>query len=53
MSKISKTLTISINNNYVKKLDLIAENEYSDRSKLIRKWIDENFKDEYKQKKLL
>lgn len=49
---MSKTLTISINEGYVKKLDLIAENEFSDRSKLIRKWIDENFKEEYKQKKL-
>lgn len=53
MSKTSKTLTISINEEYVKKLDIIAENEYSDRSKLIRKWIDENLKKEYEKKELL
>ena len=49
---MSKTLTVSINDVYLKKLDLIAEHEWSDRSKLLRKWIDENFKEEYKQHKL-
>ncbi len=46
------TINISINKAYLKKLDLIVEHEWSDRSKLFRKWIDENFKEEYKQHKL-
>lgn len=46
---MSKTLTISINEEYLKKFNIIVEKEFSDRSKLIRKWIDENFKPEYKE----
>ena len=49
---MSKNITISMKEGYVKKLDLIAKNEWSDRSKLIRKWIEENFKEEYKQHKI-
>lgn len=46
-------ISITLNETYKKKFDLIVEHEYSDRSKLLRKWIDENFKEEYKQKKIL
>lgn len=46
---MSKTLTISINEEYLKKYNIIAAKEFSDRSKLLRKWIDENFKPEYKK----
>lgn len=48
----SSQITITINEVYLKKLDLIVDAEYTDRSKLFRKWIDQNFKEEYKQKKL-
>ncbi len=49
----SNQITITINEPYLKKFDLIADAEYTDRSKLVRKWIDQNFKDEYKQKKII
>ena len=39
-------ISISINEKYLKKYDLLVKKEYSDRSKLLRKWIDENFKKE-------
>ena len=48
---MSVTINISIPKNYLKKFDLIVEHEWSDRSKLIRKWIDQNFKEEYNNKK--
>jgi len=44
-----KKVTISLENSYIRKIEIIARNEYSDRSKLIRKWIDENFKKEYQE----
>lgn len=43
---MSKIITISLDDEYIRKIDLIANNEYSDRSKLVRKWIDENIKGE-------
>ena len=46
---MGKTITVSLGDDYNRKLELIAENEFSDKSKLIRKWIDENFKEEYKE----
>ena len=46
---MSKTLTVSINDEYLKKFDTIVKNEFSDRSKLLRKWIDENYKPEYEE----
>jgi hypothetical protein len=36
-----------MNEEYKRRFDLIAINEYSDKSKLVRKWIDNNFKEEY------
>lgn len=44
---MSLKITLSIDENYNKKFGLIAEKEYSDKSKLLRKWIDQNFKEEY------
>ena len=41
---MSKIITVSLDEDYLKKFDEIVEKEYSDRSKLIRKWIDEYFK---------
>lgn len=40
-------VTIYMNEEYKRRFDLIAINEYSDKSKLVRKWIDNNFKEEY------
>jgi len=36
-------ICLTLNDEYLKRLDIIAKREYSDRSKLLRKWIDENF----------
>lgn len=44
---MSKIVTISLDEDYNRKLELIAKAEYSDKSKLVRKWIDQNFKEEY------
>ena len=40
-----KNITISLGKEYIEKLEIIANKEYSDKTKLIRKWIDENFKE--------
>jgi predicted transcriptional regulator len=45
----SKVVGVLLSDEHREKLEIIAEKEYSDKSKLIRKWIDENFKDEYKK----
>lgn len=42
-----KRISISLDNEYIRKYDKIAKKQYSDRSKLLRKWIDQNFKEEY------
>ena len=44
---MSKLVTISLDEDYNRRFSLIAKNEYSDKSKLVRKWIDEKFKEEY------
>ena len=44
---MSKRTTISLDDEYNRRFKLIAKNEYSDQSKLVRKWIDEKFKEEY------
>ena len=44
---MSKRTTISLDEDYNRRFKLIAKKEYSDQSKLVRKWIDENFKPEY------
>lgn len=44
---MSNRITISLNDEYKERLDLIAKNEFTDRSKIIRKWINENFREEY------
>jgi len=44
---MSNRITISLNDEYKHRLNLIAKNEFTDNSKIIRKWIDENFKPEY------
>ena len=44
---MSKLVTISLNEEYNRRFGLIAKNEYSDKSKLVRKWIDENFREDY------
>ena len=44
-----KKVTISLENKYIRKIEIIAKMEYTDRSKLIRKWIDANFKEEYQE----
>lgn len=40
---MSKIISISLDEEYIKKFELIAKKTYSDRSKLVRKWIDQNF----------
>jgi len=44
---MSKVVGFYLDNEYNRKLELIAKAEYSDKSKLLRKWIDENYKEEY------
>jgi len=44
----SKKFTISLESEYNEKWELIAKKNYSDKSKMLRKWIDENFKEEYR-----
>lgn len=44
---MSKKVTLSLDEENNRRFKLIAENEYSDKSKLLRKWINENFKQEY------
>lgn len=44
---MSKIIAISLNDEYNKKFALIAKAEYSDKSKLVRKWIDQNYKEDY------
>ena len=40
----SKIITISIDEETLELFDKIAEKEYSDRSKLVRKWITDYYK---------
>ncbi len=44
----SKKYTISLDAEYNEKWELIAKRNYSDKSKMLRKWIDENFREEYR-----
>ena len=39
---MATTINIFLDEEYVRKLDKIAEKIYRKRSELIRKWIDEN-----------
>ena len=43
-----KIYNVSLEPEYNEKWDLIAKKTYSDKSKILRKWIDENWKEEYK-----
>ena len=38
---------ISLTEDYNRRFKLIAKHEYTDRSKLVRRMIDEKFKEEY------
>lgn len=40
-------ISISLDEKYNQKFELIAKKEYTDKSKLLRKWIDQNYKEEY------
>lgn len=42
-------ISIDLDEDLFKKYELIAKREYSDKSKLLRKWISQNYKDEYSQ----
>lgn len=42
---MSKVIPISLDEDYIKRFDLIAQKEYTDRSKLVRKWIDTYYKE--------
>ena len=42
---MSKIITISIDDEYLEKLDIIVKIHFTDRSKLIRKWIDDEYSD--------
>lgn len=43
----SKVVNFSLNETYLEKMNKIAKKEYTDRSKLLRKWIDQNYKEVY------
>lgn len=40
-------INVSLDEDSLDKFNLIAKNEFSDRSKLLRKWIYQNYKEEY------
>lgn len=44
----SKVVGFYLNDNYIDKLEMIVKREYTDKSKLLRKWIDEKFEEEQK-----
>ena len=44
---MSKVVHVALDEEDYQKYELIAKAEYSDKSKLLRKWINENFKEEY------
>ncbi len=44
---MSKTINLSIDDESLERFDKIVKNEFSDRSKLLRKWIMQNYKEEY------
>ncbi len=46
---MSKVVHIALNESDYMKFEQIAKAEYSDKSKLLRKWIDQNFKEEYEK----
>lgn len=39
---MSKIITISIDEDSLNKLDALVKKEYTDRSKIIRKWLNEH-----------
>ncbi len=45
----SKVVGVLLSEEHLEKFEIIVEKEYSDKSKLVRKWIDENFKEEYEK----
>lgn len=46
---MSKSINFSLEEEYVIKMDKIAKEQYSDRTKLLRKWIDEHYKEDDKK----
>ena len=44
---MSKVLNFVLEEEYIERMDKIAKKQYTDRTKLLRKWIDVNFKEEY------
>jgi len=42
-------ILITLDEEYKRKIDLIAEKEYTDRSKLIRRWIDNHYIENYEK----
>ena len=47
VKNMSKVISISLDEEYNRRFESIAKKEYTDKSKLIRKWIDMNYKEEY------
>ena len=45
---MSINVTLSLDREYLRKMDEIVKRLYTDRSKLLRKWIDQNYKEDYK-----
>ena len=44
---MSKILNFVLEVEYIERMDKIAKKQYTDRTKLLRKWIDTNYKEEY------
>ena len=44
---MSKIVNFWLEEEYLTKMNQIAKSEYTDRTKLLRKWIDQNYKEEY------
>jgi len=43
-----KLFNVQLEKEYVEKFNLISKKEHRKKADLIRKWIDENFKEEYR-----
>jgi len=42
--KTGKIVNFLLTDEYIEKMNEIAKEEYTDRTKLLRKWIDRNYK---------
>ena len=44
---MSKNITLSMDMRYKKRLEILADIEYTSKNKLVRRWIDEHFEENF------